>query len=312
MNKLLVLTPDAEQYSALLRQHDLGNLEIVTAVNGEKGRHRIADCHLVLGVPALVAQCIDAAAELKWVQSTFAGTEALCAPALRRDYLLTGIKGIFGPYMSEYILGYILALERHFFEVRQNQSDKVWQDISYQSLRGITIGILGLGSIGRHIAKTAAHFGMRVLGLKRSADPVPHVEALYTMARLEKFLMTLDYLVVTLPHTPETNQLINLKTLGKMKSSAIVINVGRGAVINEADLIQALRDQTIRGAVLDVFEHEPLPPTSPLWSMSNVIITPHISAISFPKDIVAIFVDNYRRFVAQKPLKYLVDFDKGY
>jgi len=312
MNKLLVLTPNAGEYVTHLRRQDLADLEIFPAASFEEGRQLVADSNIILGKPMMVAELLSEAGRLVWVQSTFAGIESLCATGLRRDYLLTGVKGIFGPLMSEYVFAYILALERHLFEIRQSQIDNVWSDIPYRSLGGLTMGICGVGSIGQHIARTATHFGMRVLGFRRLPGDVENVEKVYTPPALHDFLKELDYFVVTLPHTSETKRLVNIDALQKMKPSAVLINVGRGAVIVESDLVRALRDGTIRGAILDVFDHEPLPRQSPLWDMSNVIVTPHNSAFSFPEDVVEIFCDNYRRFRENHPLKYLVDFGRGY
>ncbi len=313
MNKLLILTKKAKAYETLLRNRNLPDLELYPAESPDQGRRFIGDSNIILGVPMMVAELLAEAEQLLWVQSTYAGIESLCAPGLRTDYLLTGVKGVFGPLMSEYVFAYILAFERHLFEIRQNQKKSFWKDIPYRSLKGLTIGICGLGSIGLHIAETAFCFGMRVRGLRRSrVVDVPKTEKVYPSAELHDFLKALDYLVITLPDTFETRRLFTIDIIQKMKPSAVLINIGRGAVVVENDLIHALQTQTIRGAILDVFEDEPLSKTSPLWNMPNVIVTPHNAGISFPADIVKIFCDNYKRFLNKRPLKYAVDFKKGY
>lgn len=312
MNRLLILTTDADDYSSLLRDSHLHDLEILSCSRAEDAREIVHNCTIVLGEPAMVATVLGHASSLRWVQSTFAGIEPLCEKGLRRDYILTGVKGIFGPLMSEYVFAYVLALERHLFETRENQQNKSWVDMPFRTLRILTMGVCGLGSVGERIAKTAAHFGMRVLGFKRAPASCPYVEKVYTGSSLGEFLESLDYLVLALPRTPDTNRLIDSAALSKMKPSAVLINVGRGNAIVESDLVNALRDGTIRAAVLDVFEHEPLPPDSPLWELPNAFITPHNSAPSFPEDIVQVFCDNYRRFLENQPLHYVVDFERGY
>ena len=182
----------------------------------------------------------------------------------------------------------------------------------YRSLQGITIGICGLGSIGTHIAETAKHFGMRVLGYKNTLGSNPHVEHVYTRGSLREFLEQLDYLVITLPNTPETKHLFDEEAFRTMKPECVLMNVGRGQVVVEAALIKALQENRLRAAVLDVFPQEPLPPDNPLWTLPNVLITPHNAATSFPKDIVPLFANNYRRFIDNKPLESVVDFERGY
>lgn len=312
MNRLLILTTDADDYSSLLRDSHLHDLEILSCSRADDAREVIQNCTIVLGDPAMVAAVLEHARSLRWVQSIFAGIDPLCEKGLRRDYILTGVKGIFGPLMSEYVFAYVLALERHLFETRENQRNKSWIDMPYRTLRTLTMGVCGLGSVGERIAQTAAHFGLRVLGFKRTPAGCPYVEKVYTGPSFGEFLESLDYLVVALPRTPDTNRLIDSTALSKMKPSAVLINVGRGNAVVESDLVDALRDGTIRAAVLDVFEQEPLPPDSALWELSNAFITPHNSALSFPEDIVQIFCDNYRRFLDHRSLHHVVDFERGY
>ena len=312
MNNLLVLSPKAEKYVSLLKDRKLPDLNIFAATDSEGGRQFISECNIILGVPMSVAGILSDARRLVWVQSTYAGIESLCAPGLRTDYALTGVKGVFGPLMSEYVFTYILALERHIFEIRQNQAASAWKDIPYRSLNGLKLGICGLGSIGRHIARNATRFGMRVWGFKHAFDEVPDVERVYTPPAFYDFLAVPDYLVITLPLTTETKHLFNRDALKHMKPSAVLINIGRGPIVCEDDLVDALTDGAIRGAVLDVFEEEPLPPSSPLWDTPNAIITPHNAGVSYPEDIVEIFCDNYQRFMENRPLKFAVDFAKGY
>jgi phosphoglycerate dehydrogenase-like enzyme len=311
-NRLLILARDPTRYAELIKRFDLNDLELVACDSVEESKKYVKNCNIILGVPKLIACILVAAKRLQWVQSIFAGVEALLSPCQRTDYVLTGVKGVFGPLMSEYVFVYILALERHIFEIYENQKKRVWEKIPYESLQGKLLGICGLGSVGLHIAQTAKHFGMKVWGYKRSYEAVPGIDRIFTQSEFKAFLSHPDYIVIALPSTPDTLHLMDYDAIKAMKSSAVLINVGRGSVVSESALVRALKEKLIHGAVLDVFEEEPLPEASRLWALPNVMITPHNSGFSFPEDIVKIFADNYRRFVDKKPLKYIVDFNRGY
>ena len=155
-------------------------------------------------------------------------------------------------------------------------------------------------------------FGVRTTGFSRSGKACDDVEKVYTAENIAGFFAGLDYVVLTLPDTPETRNFINADRLRMMKSSAVLMNVGRGSTINENDLVCALQEGIIGGAVLDVFAEEPLAQDNPLWDLPNVFVTPHLSAISFPEDIVGIFTENYSRFLKHEPLLNVVDFKSGY
>lgn len=312
MNKLLILDHDAVIYEEELRRRELIDLDIATAPDLASASSTLPEVEIILGTPALVAEVVGHAARLKWVQSTYAGVEQLCRPDLPRTYLLTGIKGLFGSFMREYVFAYILARERSLLKTHENQRKKIWERISYRSLKGVTIGIIGLGSIGTEIARTARHFDMRVLGMKRTPGAHEYVDHLYLASETEQFLAQLDYLVLVLPDTSESRHFISARELRMLPPEAVVINVGRGSSIHQHDLIAALENKEISGAVLDVFEQEPLPEDSPLWSMANVTITPHNSAFSFPEQVAEIFAANYQRYLNGSPLDHAVDFDRGY
>jgi phosphoglycerate dehydrogenase-like enzyme len=311
-NKLLILAQDSMQYTELIKKLGFTDLELVAFDSLEESMKYVKNCNIILGVPKLIAPILVAAKKLQWVQSIFAGVEALVSPPQRTDYILTGVKGVFGPLMSEYVFAYILALERHVFEVYKNQKERVWEKIPYESLQDKLLGICGFGSIGRHIAHTAKHFGMKVWGYKRSYEEVPEGDCIFTGVNFWEFLSSPDYIAITLPSTPETIHFFDYDAFHAMKRSSVLISIGRGNVISESALVQALEEKLIRGAVLDVFEEEPLPEASPLWALPNVLITPHNSGFSFPENVVKIFAENYRRFVDNKPLKYMVDFERGY
>ncbi len=312
MNTLLVIDRDAPIYVAELKKRKLTDLIIHSAEDQSSAENHIEDANIILGRPADAAPLLARAKKLHWLQSTFAGIEPLCSRMLRTDYLLTGVKDVFGPLMSEYIFAYILAKERSLFETMAYQHNKEWSPSPYQSLTNLTIGIIGLGSIGKRIAATAHHFGMQVLGMKRTIDTVDNVDQIFLSSQKSAFLPLVDYLVITLPATKQTNNFIGIAELKLMKPTSIVMSVGRGSNIDQDELISALHNKYIGGAVLDVFEQEPLPATSPLWDMPDVCITPHNSAFSFPAQITSLFCKNYARFVSGRTLKYVVDFENGY
>lgn len=312
MNKLLILAADAEKYTALIRVANLQGLEIVTAADAASASAMLNGCNIILGDPLPVSELLASAAQLEWVQSTWAGVDHLCQPGLRTDYVLTSAKGIFGSLISEYVMTYLFGLERGVFAMLNNQLEKNWKPLPYRPARDITIGIIGLGSIGKHLARTAEYFGIRVLGLNRSGKPCAGVEKVYTSDDLRGFLEEPDYVVLTLPDTPATKNFIDADVFDLMKTSTVLMNIGRGSIVNESDLVNALREGIIGGAVLDVFNSEPLAKDSPLWHLPGVYVTPHNAATSFPEDIVAIFIDNYQRFLKKEPLRHRINFELGY
>jgi len=312
INKLLILSRESGEFEELVKEVQLPDLEISACDTPEEALEYVEHCNIILGGPRRIAPVVDRARKLVWVQSTFAGVEVLLTPAMRSDYVLTGVKGVFGPIMSEYVLAYLLAWERHLFETGENQQQRIWKKIPYKSLKKSLLGICGMGSIGAEIARTAKHFGMEVWGYARSGKAREGIDRVFDDTRFKEFLSGPDYIVVVLPSTPETFHLFDQKAFLAMKDSAVLINVGRGDIVSEADLVRALEEGAIRGAVLDVFEEEPLPQNSPLWAMPEVFITPHNAAPSFPEDIVGIFAENYGKFMRGETLIDTIDFKRGY
>ena len=312
MNRLLILSDKSLEYAKELRSRNLEGLEIHIAKNANIDPALLAEMDIILGRPDLTAKILDQTKKLRWIQSSFAGIKPLYDSGIPNDCVLTGVKDIFGPLMSEYVFAYILALERNIFSMRQNQSSASWEKIPYRTLSDLTIGMCGLGSIGKHIASTAAHFGMTVLGLSRSGAQTPNVARTYPASEILEFVPNLDYLVCALPNTDETRHIVNKRVIQAMKPSAVLINVGRGATVDEHAVSKALKDGELRAAVLDVFEKEPLDASSPLWGLENAYVTPHNAATTFPRDIVNIFCENYQRYRQGQPLKFIIDLDRGY
>jgi len=214
--------------------------------------------------------------------------------------------------MCEYVFGYILAHERLVLKKYASQQQGRWDPSPPGTLRGRQIGILGVGSIGAAIARTAKHFGMRVKGYTRGSEGCPDVDEYFHGADRVAFASNLDYLVAAMPNTQATRRLVDRELLAALPARALFVNPGRGSVVDEAALADALSAGRLAGAVLDVFEQEPLPRDHVFWRTPNVLITSHTAAISFPEDIAPVFVDNYRRLVRGEPLQHQVDFERGY
>lgn len=255
------------------------------------------------------------APRLRWIHALSAGVEKLLFPELLTSpVLLTNSRGIHGIPMSEHVLAMILSFTRGIPTFTKQQQHKQWKRTPVEEIYEKTIGIVGLGSIGREIAKRAKSLGMEVLATKREQTAELFVDKLYTPDQLTDLLAIADFAVVTLPLTNETKGLFTLELFKTMKTSAYFINVARGDIVNEADLITALNEGYIKGAALDVFEHEPLPESSPLWDMQNVLITPHIAAISphYLDRAIKLFCEILTRFPRDKDMFNIIDKAKGY
>ena len=303
MPKLLILSRDKDEYRHLIESARLPDLEFVADPK---------ESDIVLGEPKLIQDALPLLATLKWVQSIYAGVEPLVAPAQRRDYILTNARSVFGELMSEYVFGYLLFHEKKILERIRTQQAHQWQRPESGVLRRKTIGLLGVGSIGAHLAGTAKHFGMTVRGFTRESESSTQVDQYFHGNDLLKFADGLDYLVCVLPRTNDTNQIVNRTLLNVLPAHAIFINVGRGNAVDESALVKALNEGKLAAAVLDVFEKEPVPEDHPFWTTPNLYMTFHTSAISYPEDITKLFIENYHRYIEGKTLKYVVDFERGY
>ncbi len=225
---------------------------------------------------------------------------------------MTRVAGIFGPWMAEYTLGWCLWVTQRIERFRGDQRRRRWRPVDPQRISGRTLCVVGLGDIGRSIARSARALGMTVVGVSRSGRRAPGLDAVYATRDRARALARADFAVLTVPLTDGTRGLIGRRELGAMKPTAWLVNVARGPIVDGAALREALRRRRIAGAVLDVFDTEPLPPGDSLWRMDNVAITPHISGPSVAGEIAPIFADNLRRYLAGRPLRYEVDRRRGY
>jgi phosphoglycerate dehydrogenase-like enzyme len=312
LHNLLILSRHADAYRRLVDAARLPDLAVVSATRAADLPRSAEECDVAFGEPSLVRDILPRLANLRWVQSTWAGVEPLLDPALRRDYVLTNARGVFGGLMSEYVFGYLIARERLIFEKHAAQQAGRWDPTPPGTLRGKLFGLLGVGSIGAALARTAKHFGMRVKGYTRSSEGCPDIDAYFHGDELVAFAADLDYLVCVMPNTPATRYLVDARLLSALPPRAVFVNPGRGMAVDEAALADALAAGRLAGAVLDVFQQEPLPADHIFWRTPNVLITSHTAALSVPADIAPVFIDNYRRWSAGEPLKYQVDFARGY
>ncbi len=277
---------------------------------------------------------LELAPRLRWVQLHSAGADHLLGrPIMASDLLITTSSGIHATPIAEYVFASILAYRWRVphWTACQRQArwpSGRWELYARPELRGSTLGILGYGSIGREVGRLGRAFGMRVLALRRSAgraeqgytvpgtgDPDGTIpERFYPPEALHEMLAECDYVVVALPLTPDTHHLIAEAELRAMKPSAYLVNIARGAIVDEAALVRALREGWIGGAGLDVFEQEPLPADSPLWTLENVLLSPHVAGFTphYDRRAAALFAENLRRYLAGEPLLNLVDRARGY
>ena len=268
----------------------------------------------------------ELAPRLRWLQYPGAGIDALQPTGLLAPdsgVIITTATGIHSTAISEYVFGSMLMFNWNWPQMVRLQDGHVWArsanwyNLGGRELADLTLGIVGLGSIGRRIAQLGRAFGMHVIAMRRSSaegEKDADVDQVFSAGQLHALLSKSDYVVISVPLTPQTEKLIGEAELRAMRPNAYLVNIARGRVIDEQALIRALREGWIAGAGLDVAEEEPLPPESPLYSMPNVILTPHISGASVHYDerLAALFAENLRRFRAGQPLKNLYDPSRGY
>jgi phosphoglycerate dehydrogenase-like enzyme len=253
--------------------------------------------------------------KLRWVQALTAGVEGwLALPDLPPQLTLTCARGTHRESMAENIFGALFHLTKPYAAIVQDQKQSKWVRRVATPLAGQTLGILGLGAIGQQVAQIASTIGMRVIGTKRRASPLPHIAEVLPPERTDDVLAQSDFVLLLLPATPETENFMNAQRLARMKPSAWLLNFGRGHLIADADLIAAVQAKRIAGAVLDVFRQEPLPTEHPFWTTDGITVLPHIGGGHPQRDkvVAQLFVENLRRFLDGEPLKEVVDRATGY
>jgi phosphoglycerate dehydrogenase-like enzyme len=269
------------------------------------------------GTRDLLKSSLAISEKVRWVHSRAAGVDNVLFPELvDSEILLTNGSGVFSASLGEFVLAAILYFAKDLRRMVRNQTAGVWEPFDVEEIAGQKVGIFGYGDIGRAVASRVRAMNMRVLATKRhvpeSADPL--VERFYKSEERREMLALCDYLVATAPLTEETRHMVSDAEFAAMKPTAIVINVGRGPVIDEAALVRALISKRIKGAALDVFEHEPLPTGHPFYKLENVLLSPHCAdhTADWQDQAMHFFLGQYNRFKKGKPLKNIVNKKLGY
>jgi len=305
---LLILNQSAENYKKALAPK-FPELSIHAVAKEEEIGNFIEKMDILLTI-RISDKLIKKASKLKWIQALTTGVDYIInLPSLRKGVLITSARGIHGPQMSEMALLLMLALNRNFPQIIRNQDQRVWERWSGKLLYQKKVGILGVGVIGEEIARKCKAFGMTVFGIdivKRKVDVVDYFSG---PEELLQVIQEVDYFIIVAPNTPQTQKLVGAKVFSSMKSTAFLISIGRGEIVDEEALIHALKTGQIAGAALDTFWTEPLPKDHPLWEMKNVIITPHVGGQSdiYVEQVLPIFEENLRRFL-QGETRNLINF----
>jgi phosphoglycerate dehydrogenase-like enzyme len=315
----IVITHTLEQNLIKQIEEIIPAWSIIVGKDREIWQEHIHDAEIIAGwKKGLEKDCLAPQSKLKWLQSWSAGVDSLPLESLEaRNIIVTSANGVHAYPISETIFALMLSLTRKIHTYVRNQKEKKWHHSNMKlEMHGKTVGIIGVGTIGKEAAKIAKAFGMKVLGVRHSGKQQEFVDEMHTTDQLDEVLPNCDYVVITLPLTKETHHLFGSKQFNLMKSSAFFINIGRGEIVVEGDLISALQRGHIAGAGLDVFEQEPLAVDSPLWEMENVIITPHTSGSTEHYDqrvIENILIPNLKDYISgNRPSVNLVDYSKGY
>lgn len=260
----------------------------------------------------------NASKKLKWINSFSAGVNPIMESSIRNlPVKLTNAKGIHGKTMALTTMGYMINFMRYFPELQRRQQKHIWSkqfDIQPKEAEGTTVAVIGAGAIGSEVGRLSKAMGMRVLGVKRTVTPLEYFDEVYSNEEIDQVLAQADFVVIVTPLTDATRHMFNRDRFKAMKSDAVLINIARGAIVKEDDLIEALRSGEIGGAALDAVYNEPLPEDSPLWDMENVIITPHYSADSalYIERAMDLFCENLKLFEAGEPLINEIDLKNTY
>ena len=278
----------------------------------------LAEAEVLFGSHLDPIEVHAAAPKLKWLQVLTAGLDDLIAQGiLERDFTITTMSGVGAVPIAEYCMGVMVMLQKDLHEAMRDQVEHRWNFHFAGELKGRTCGIVGLGAIGRELARRARAFGMRIVATRRSAqagDSDPDVDVLLPSSELPRLLAESDYIVLCVPLTAETDGMIGAQEFALMKPEAAIVNIARASVINEAALLEALSAERIAGAALDVHDPEPLPEDSPFWDLPNAIVTPHRSgSIDGYFDRAAeFFAENLQRYARGEPLANMVGRERGY
>lgn len=309
--RVLIAEQDHANYARLLAEA-APDLQVVTSGDSAELARLAPDSPVWLGQPDLLASLLRQGHKPQWVQSTWAGITPLLADGLPRDYRLTRAVGIFGQVMAEYMLTYMLGHERDVLSRLVSQVERRWDDRPGRTLEGRQVLIVGTGDIGQRVAEFLLPFGVVLRGVASSArEQAPFVEVA-GLDQLPRMVEQADYVLNLLPDTPATHDLYDAALFKRFKPSALFINAGRGVAVVDGDLVEALKDGHLAGAVIDVCRQEPLPQRHPFWTAWGLLLTGHSSAPTSPAAMVRLFVENARAYAAGQGLRGEVDFLRGY
>jgi phosphoglycerate dehydrogenase-like enzyme len=318
--KLLVIGDPAANFLKPLAKLP-SETNIFVSLDRDRLRESAADADVMLNAnfvdPTYLIETFPHAKRLRWLHALMAGVDKILSPEIVASSVpMTNGRGLFRRALAEWTIGAMVYFSYEFRRLIRNQIAGKWESFDHATLFGKTLGIVGFGSIGREVAVRAKPFGMRFVTLRRrkpcSTDPL--IDRVYAPAQINEMLSECDYVALTTPLTAETRGMIGAAQIAAMKPTAVIINVGRGLVIDEAALINALETDKIRGAALDVFATEPLPPDHPFWKMENVLLSPHTADRS-PESrsgAVEFFLENFERFRKGETLLNIVDKHAGY
>jgi len=303
-------------------QQEFPGHQVIQLQNYDRVPDEIADTDVFIGW-SLRPQQFVAARKLRWIHSPAAAVHQLMYPELlRSSVVVTNSTGIHGPVVAEHAIAVLLALAKRLPRAMQYQAQKTWaQDQLWnerprpREVAGATVAVVGMGSIGSEFTTRARALGMKVLAVRENPGKgTGGADEVFSASAIDSVLPRADYVLLCTPVTPETTGIINAARLRRMKPDSYLINVGRGPLVEQAALLQALKDRQIAGAALDVFDEEPLPSDSPFWSLDNLLITPHTAAVTerLWDRHYKLIVENMKRFLAGEPLLNQVDKSRGY
>ena len=313
MTRILIVDSEFEKYQEFLEPR-FPEVDFTCAVDGEEALIHVPETEVIISIARwFTKEVAQKAKNLKWLQCNITGTDHLIASlADRRDIILTSGRGIHGPQMTEVTLLHMLALYRQVRRLAKNQETHTWDRFLPCVLENRLVAILGLGAIAEHMARCFKALGMTVYGISRTNRTIEGIDKVFSRDDLMEAVKDVDFLIALVPFNPETPNIIGAKVFYAMKPSACLINVARGGVVDEAALIDALKNGEISGAGLDVFEESPLPDNSPLWDMENVFITPFTGGRSdkYAERILTVIEPNIRAYLdgTTKNMKNIVQF----
>lgn len=305
---LLLLAGDADALAARLAGRLPPALAVLPCTDSTEARRKAGAATLALAEPDRLAAALDDLPRLRWVQSTWAGVRPLVDHP-RRDYTLTGVRGIFDAAMGEWVLGWLLALERG---ILRRAGGRGWDPAPDRGLAGRRLGILGTGTLAQAVARRAAAFDLTCLGLNRHGTAAAGFARVYGAAAARALARECDYLLALLPATAATDGFVDAALLAALPPGALLLNAGRGSTVTTAAVVEALRSGRLRGAVLDVLPQEPLAADDPLWDVDGLYLSSHTAAPTAADAIVEVFLANLTRYRAGAPLREVVDFRRGY